>query len=306
MRLSICIPTFNRSERLRACLSSIDAATFYVSEPIEVLVYDNASEDDTQAVLESWTFHNPMVQFRPLLNPTNLGVVGNIKKLASHSLGDYLLWCTDDDIVLPRGVMHALDVIDRFQPNFAKMGLITYLERSKSAFYYGVATDQINIGGDLEPFAQAFRFSHVLTGCIVSRRSGILEKAAEIENVYPSALWCALGFESTYFCAEPFSVHVEENETFWELDVDVSSAIAKEEHLNRDFQAALNYLTMDVRDKPGVDKLLETMISVGYRLDPSIRRLLTSRSSYVFRLFVIKFKTLSIFKRILSRIRRGI
>jgi glycosyltransferase involved in cell wall biosynthesis len=275
-------------------------------EPIEVLVCDNASDDDTQAVLESWSFLNPLVQFRPFLNPENIGMVRNVYKLAAHSSGDYVLFCTDDDIVLPRGVEQALEVIDRYQPNFAKIGLITYLERSKSAFFYGCKTDQINMGENLEAFSQAFRLSHVFTGCIVNRRSGIFEKAAEIENVYPSAIWCALGLERTYVCAEPFAVHVWENEIFWDLDVDMTSASAKEEHLNRDFQDSLNYLAMDVRDKPGVDNLIETLISSGHRLDPSVRQLLTSRSSYAFRFYVIRFKALNIFKRILSRIERGI
>ena len=47
--VSICVPTFNGARHLEACLESVVAQTF---DDFEVLVVDDASTDDTVAVVE--------------------------------------------------------------------------------------------------------------------------------------------------------------------------------------------------------------------------------------------------------------
>ena len=51
MKITICIPTFNRAERLLVCLQSLEAATCLLEIPVEILVSDNASSDRTSEIL---------------------------------------------------------------------------------------------------------------------------------------------------------------------------------------------------------------------------------------------------------------
>lgn len=53
--LSICIPTFNRSQYLRLTLESItNQELFQNSDEIEIVISDNCSSDDTQSVTEQF------------------------------------------------------------------------------------------------------------------------------------------------------------------------------------------------------------------------------------------------------------
>jgi glycosyltransferase involved in cell wall biosynthesis len=56
MKLSIIVATRNRAHTIRGCLDSIAAAlTFAAPLDAEIVVVDNGSTDDTQAVIKAWT-----------------------------------------------------------------------------------------------------------------------------------------------------------------------------------------------------------------------------------------------------------
>lgn len=96
--LSICIPTYNRSGCLRQTLESVLASLSGVSAHCELLVSDNASPDDTQAVLAEFRLRWPALKvFR---NPENNGEL-NFYTTIQHATGRYLWLLGDDDLVKP-------------------------------------------------------------------------------------------------------------------------------------------------------------------------------------------------------------
>ena len=95
--LTIAIPTFNRSRYLGRLLDSLSYQLGSVD--IELLISDNASSDNTQAVLEDFRVRE--LVFRSLLNQTNLGADGNIAQCFTEASGRYVWIIGDDDIVLP-------------------------------------------------------------------------------------------------------------------------------------------------------------------------------------------------------------
>lgn len=93
--VTIAIPTYNRSKGyLREALESALAQDY---QPLEIVVVDNASTDDTPAYLAS--INDERVRY--VRNKKNLGVNGNFNACLKHARGDYFLLLHDDDRIDP-------------------------------------------------------------------------------------------------------------------------------------------------------------------------------------------------------------
>lgn len=53
--LSICIPTYNRSKYLKNSIESIICQQEFLDGKVEIVISDNASEDDTYSVVKAYT-----------------------------------------------------------------------------------------------------------------------------------------------------------------------------------------------------------------------------------------------------------
>lgn len=53
--LSICIPTYNRSKYLKKSIESIICQQEFLDGKVEIIISDNASQDDTQSVVKAYT-----------------------------------------------------------------------------------------------------------------------------------------------------------------------------------------------------------------------------------------------------------
>ena len=108
-KLSICIPTYNRSHFLETLLRSLVeqiAASGRAGE-IEVLVSDNASPDDTTVVAEQ--YHASIRYWR---NSENIGPDANFLKLFGEATGQFIWLPGDDDTVRGDTLNYILRMID--------------------------------------------------------------------------------------------------------------------------------------------------------------------------------------------------
>ena len=92
--ITVCIPTWNRSELLRASLQSV---LWQSVRDIEVIVSDNASDDDTADVIRS--LDDPRVVHDRL--DENIGLFGNMSRCLRLGSGTYRVVLPDDDLMLP-------------------------------------------------------------------------------------------------------------------------------------------------------------------------------------------------------------
>jgi abequosyltransferase len=96
--LTIAIPTYNRSRYLRELLSALHDQV--VREPqVELIISDNASPDDTPAVVAE--FQEQGLPVRYLRNPENIGADGNFLQCFEQARGKYFWLFGDDDVLLP-------------------------------------------------------------------------------------------------------------------------------------------------------------------------------------------------------------
>jgi GT2 family glycosyltransferase len=101
--VSVILPTFNRARLLRDALDSVKSQSY---RPIELLVIDDGSTDNTRAVYENWAEsiqHTERLDARYLCQPNygapaarNLGLI--------HSRGEYIQYLDSDDILHPEKI----------------------------------------------------------------------------------------------------------------------------------------------------------------------------------------------------------
>jgi glycosyltransferase involved in cell wall biosynthesis len=90
--------TYNRAGTLRETLDSILPQAAELPE-VEVLVSDNASADDTEQVVRGYCARYPVLRYSR--NPVNVGFDGNVRACIENATGEYVAFCSDDDIAPP-------------------------------------------------------------------------------------------------------------------------------------------------------------------------------------------------------------
>lgn len=110
-KITICIPTFNRSDLLDQALQSVAMQTV---KPYEVLIVDNASTDNTKDVVKKYEMYG----FRYIENKTNVGMVENWNVGIRNARGDYISFLHNDDLIAPTWYKEWSDVISQHSARF--------------------------------------------------------------------------------------------------------------------------------------------------------------------------------------------
>lgn len=115
--LSIVIPTYNRADKLLRLLNNIEAeiVNSNLSVLIHVLVSDNASSDDTQAVVSN--FETTKFKLEYFRQEKNLGFDGNVRFLYGVANTDYIWFFSDDDILLPGAIATVMNGLLETEPD---------------------------------------------------------------------------------------------------------------------------------------------------------------------------------------------
>lgn len=115
MRLSICIPTYNRADYLPQLLDSILGQHGFGCE-LEVVISDNASTDDTPVIAERYRdLFTHLVYHRA---ETNLGPDRNFLKAVELASGDFC-WLMGSDDILEPGAIAAIEAVLLREPDTA-------------------------------------------------------------------------------------------------------------------------------------------------------------------------------------------
>ncbi|TAM20944.1 MAG: glycosyltransferase family 2 protein [Nevskiaceae bacterium] len=111
--LTIAIPTYNRGDRLNLLLEALSCENF--GDQIEVIIADNASEDNTADVIGRYLESNPKwIAYR---HAENLGMDGNFLSCYLKATGEYLWLLGDDDRIVSGGIRAVLNLIELENPD---------------------------------------------------------------------------------------------------------------------------------------------------------------------------------------------
>jgi len=108
-KISVCIPAFNGGRYLR---QAIDSVLRQSRQDFELIVYDDASTDDTPQVVATVTDH----RVRYFRNQRNKGVAATRNNCLAVARGECIAWLDADDLYYPEMLAVQSAVLDR-QPN---------------------------------------------------------------------------------------------------------------------------------------------------------------------------------------------
>lgn len=94
--VSVCIPIYNGARFLRECLDSVLAQT---RRPDEIVIVDDGSTDDGPSIVEHYRTREPRIRF--VVNPRNLGLVGNWNRCIDLVSSTWIKFVFQDDLLLP-------------------------------------------------------------------------------------------------------------------------------------------------------------------------------------------------------------
>lgn len=118
--ISVVLPTYNRAEIISIAIKSVLNQTY---KNFELIVMDNASTDNTAAVVQS--FKDKRIKY--VKNRVNLGYPRNLKKGFELSKGTYIFTLSDDDIIVHTDSFATIvKEMDKSNAGFGEMGLMYY------------------------------------------------------------------------------------------------------------------------------------------------------------------------------------
>ena len=124
--LSIVIPTRERGLYLA---HSLDTAIACKDPRLEIVVSDNASQDNTAAIVAGK--HDPRIKY--VRTPERVSVSRNFESAFSNASGEYILYIGDDDAVLPHVISELLIILSENKPDIVSWPQVSYSWPSDNA-----------------------------------------------------------------------------------------------------------------------------------------------------------------------------
>ena len=188
MKLSICIPTWNRSKFLQKNLSILSSQieTDRLGDQVEVCISDNGSTDDTPSVIGRIVDENPNLRFALHRFSKNQGFSVNMDAAVRIASGEFVFLLGDDDIFATRGVVDLLKACSDLE---ADTLLILNLKNAdcKSEWSRTASSEEVVFRDVRECLIQLGKFHPTFIGNFVFRRAAYLEhfRPRFLQSIYP-------------------------------------------------------------------------------------------------------------------------
>lgn len=146
-QVSVCIPTYNYARFLGDAIESVLRQEF---QDFELVVVDNASDDDTPAVVARYS--DP--RLHAYRNERNIGLFGNFARALELATGDLVKFLSADDWLHPAYLREAVELMRHHTSAAIVSGPGFYVDQGGRV--YGIGTTGLFDGG-LVPGATALR-----------------------------------------------------------------------------------------------------------------------------------------------------
>ena len=169
--LSICIPTYDRPNRISLLISQIISIQ---SNEIEVVIVDdNPLNKRTEEVIRR--FKDPRIQY--FRNKKNLGYDANVLKTINKAKGEFIFLLMDDDDIIPETIPFIIKTIKETDEITHIFGHLSD-DRASSGYHYSKTkyTEKIFKRGQESLENLLFFYSHA-SGLVIRRDILDLQKA---------------------------------------------------------------------------------------------------------------------------------
>ena len=113
--VTIMVPTYNRLDKLKKCMSSIVNQTCL---DFDLVISDNASTDGTKEYLSKFSWPNTSINF----STKNNGLIQNHEKCIEMSKSEWVVFVSDDDLLEPDFILNTIDELRRSKASIVLPG----------------------------------------------------------------------------------------------------------------------------------------------------------------------------------------
>ena len=149
MKLSICIPTYNRGKHLADCLNSIISCSLKSTLKFQVCISDNYSTDTTYDVVRNAQLS---LNIKYHKNNSNFGRVKNYLNVVDMADGEFIWLLGDDDLLMPNAIDELYTLIDA-HPSVDFFYVNSFHLTSEFLDQYPVPFDTSNLPSNMVPFS---------------------------------------------------------------------------------------------------------------------------------------------------------
>lgn len=149
MKLSICIPTYNRAAHLANCLHSIVKNKSGSQVDFQVCVSDNCSTDETEKAVLTAQQH---IAIKYRKNAANLGIPRNFLNAVEMADGEFIWLIGDDDLLLPDALDRVSELINKY-PAVDYFYVNSFHLTTQYIFSFPQPFDTANLPEKMEPFS---------------------------------------------------------------------------------------------------------------------------------------------------------
>ena len=125
--ISVIVPVYNGQDYVIKCIKSIEKQSY---SPLEIIVVDDGSTDDTRNILEGYVSISKTANIK-LIGLNDLGVSAARNAGISASTGDYLTFVDADDILLPDTISRLYDALIENDADVAGCSFIKWSKRDE-------------------------------------------------------------------------------------------------------------------------------------------------------------------------------
>lgn len=202
---SVCIPNYNHGKYLGEAIESVLAQD---CQDFEIVVADNASTDDSVAIVERLAGRPGGDKIRLFRNRKNIGFAPNTERAARPAVGRFQTMLCADDLMLPRALSTYKDVLDRLGDQAER----TVLCSTVVAYQGDRRTDRLIPQGHQLTLPRMTDLPPGVSGRAFAGREVFLWSLGNVANVipfvsslYPRALYEAVeGYNGTWTTAPDF------------------------------------------------------------------------------------------------------
>jgi glycosyltransferase involved in cell wall biosynthesis len=112
----ICL-AFNHEKFVVETLNSVTEQNY---QPIELIIVDDCSTDNTKFVIDNWLLSNPKVQF--IANEINIGNTKAFNNALKFAKGEYIIDLAADDLLMPNGIQMQIAAFQK--RTFKNLGIV--------------------------------------------------------------------------------------------------------------------------------------------------------------------------------------
>ncbi|HSW72239.1 MAG TPA: glycosyltransferase family 2 protein [Chlamydiales bacterium] len=186
IKLSICIPTYNRADYLPI---AIDSVLEQMSDRVEIVICDNGSVDPTPEVAARYCQKHPQIRYFRF--EQNVGPDRCFLKSIEIATGEYGWFLGDDDAIEMGSIKTALKMLDQHQGvTGISVNRKTYdssfqKELSWGPIYPGLLDDRV-YRGSKQCIHELFTYFGYMSGQICSREKWqeVVQSTANIERFF--------------------------------------------------------------------------------------------------------------------------